>query len=296
MSFALVLLVPELELELVSSLCFDEGALGVETQEPGMLLMPGTPPLPEGRGRCIAHFQDEHGAAQAATALAGELPELEIPAPVEIVAQDWSVSWRAHHKPSKTGPRSWVHPPWDVPEIGTGEVGVIIDPGMAFGTGAHPTTSLCLERVDELLREIPGADLLDVGTGTGVIAILAVKLGAGRVCGTENDAVAIAVAKEGCALNGLGPHRIAWELRDCDALPSPYDKPYPIVVANILLNTLVELAPQIARKVGPGGHLVLSGLLVPQGEEAQDAYMRQGLTPVARKEREGWLRLELTRP
>ncbi len=296
MSFALVLLVPEAELELVSSLCFDEGALGVETQEPGMLLMPGTPPLPEGRGRCIAHFQTGHDAAQAAAALAGELPELEIPAPVEIVAEDWSVSWRAHHKPTRTGPRSWVHPPWDVPEVAPGEVRVIIDPGMAFGTGAHPTTSLCLERVDELLSEIPGADLLDVGTGTGVIAILAVKLGAGRVCGTENDPVAIAVAKEGCALNGLAPERIAWELRDCDSLPYPYNKPYPIVIANILLNTLVELAPQIARKVGPGGHLVLSGLLAPQGDEAQAAYVAQGLEPLARKEREGWLRLELTRP
>ena len=296
MSFALILMVPEPELELVSSLCFDEGALGVETQEPGMLLMPGTPPLPEGRGRCIAHFNDRTEAENAAAILAGELPELEIPPPVEIVAEDWSVSWRVHHKPTRVGPRSFVHPPWDIPEIGPNEVRVAIDPGMAFGTGAHATTALCLERVDELMQEFPGADVLDVGTGTGIIAMLAVKLGAGaRVCGTENDPVAITVAKEGCALNGLAPSRIAWELRDCDDLPAPYDASYKIVIANILLNTLVELAPQIASKVARGGRLVLSGLLAHQGDEARDAYVAQGLTPFARKDRDGWLRVELTR-
>jgi ribosomal protein L11 methyltransferase len=298
MSFALVMVCPADDLDYLSSLCFDGGALGVETQEPGMLLMPGTPALPEGRGRCIAHFNEKEEAQACADSIADEMPALEIPAPLEIAAEDWSTSWRVHHKPTRIGPRAWVHPPWDVPSIAKGEVAVIIDPGMAFGTGAHATTALCLERVDELMQEIPGADLLDVGTGTGIIAMLAVKLGAGaRVCGTENDAVAIDVAKEGAQLNGLAPDRISWQLRSCDDLPAPYDKPFPIVIANILLNTLVELAPQIAGKVAPGGHLVLSGLLAHQGqgEDAQAAYEAQGLKPFARKEREGWLRVELVR-
>jgi ribosomal protein L11 methyltransferase len=294
-SFTLVVTAPELELELAAALLFELGALGVEVQEQGMLLMPGTPPLPESRGRAIAHFEDRHTAETAAAELAADLPGVEIPPPLEIEAQEWSTSWRAFHKALRVGPRSWVHPPWEVPEAAAGEVRVAIDPGMAFGTGSHPTTSLCLERVDELLAARPGADLLDVGTGSGVIAMLAARLSAGRICGTENDPVALAAARAGAALNGLAPGRIGWELCDCDALPPPFDAPYAIVVANILLNTLVELAPQIARKVAPGGRLVLAGLLWPQGDEAEAAYVAQGLRPAGRKDRDGWVRVELER-
>ena len=107
--------------------------------------------------------------------------------------------------------------------------------------------------------------------------------------------MAIDAAEEGAALNALTPDRISWQLRDCDDLPAPYDKPFQIVIANILLNTLVELAPQIARKVAPGGRLVLSGLLAPQGDEAAEAYVAQGLKAVSRHERDGWLRVELAR-
>ena len=303
MSFALIALCPAEQIDDVAARCFELGALGVETQEPGMLLMPGTSALPENTARFIAHFDSREAAGEARAELiaeqreasGGELQGHEIPQPIEIAEQDWSVAWRAHHKPLRIGPRAWIHPPWEIPDAAPGEVRVAIDPGMAFGTGAHPTTWLCLERADELLREQPGADLLDVGTGSGVIALLAARLGAGRICGTENDPVAITVAKEGAALNGFAPDRIGWELKDCDDLTAPYDRPYPIVIANILLNTLVELAPQIARKVAPGGHLVLSGLLAHQGDEAQAAYVAQGLTPLARKEREGWLRVELAR-
>lgn len=288
MSWALVLTAPEAELELCAALLFEQGALGVELQEPGMLLMPGTPALPVGLGRCIAHFDSRADADEAR----GQLDNPErVEAPIEIAAQDWSTSWRAHHKVMRVGPRSWVHPPWEKPLPGPGEVCVAVDPGMAFGTGSHPTTSLCLERTDELLSERPGADLLDVGTGSGVIALLAARLGAGRIAGTENDAVALQAAALGAELNQLAPGRISFLLVDPAQVPGQFG----IVIANILLNTLVELAPQIAGKVAPGGRLVLSGLLIPQGDEATRAYAVQGLAEVARKERDGWLRVELER-
>jgi ribosomal protein L11 methyltransferase len=296
MSFALVYLSPPEQLELLASCLWDEGALGVELQEPDQLLMPGTPPLPEGRGRAIAHFDSQHAAAAAAQALLGAFAGVDAGTVIELQDQDWSRAWRTFHKPARLGPRSWVQPPWEPAPALPGEVCVTIDPGMAFGTGSHPTTSLCLGRVDELLAERPGADLLDVGTGTGIIALLAVKLGAGRVCGTENDPVALKVAAEGAALNGLPADRIGWQLADCDALPPPWDRPYPLVVANILLNTLVELAPQLARKVAPGGRLVLSGLLVAQADEARAAYLAQGLAPERADEKDGWVRVELSRP
>jgi len=285
-SWALVLTAPAGELEVLAARLFEFGALGVELQEPEQQLMPGTPPLPPGAGRCIAHFTEREAAADSAR----DLGRAE--APLEVAEEDWSVAWRKHHRPLRVGPRSWVQPPWEDAPAAPGEARVLIDPGMAFGTGSHPTTALCLERVDELLAEFAGADVLDVGTGSGVIALLAVKLGAGRVCGTENDPVALEAARRGAELNGIAPDRIWWALADPDELPAP---PYRIVVANILLNTLVELAPAIARKVAPGGRLVLSGLLPPQAGEAEAAYAAQGLVPAGHTERDGWIRLELSR-
>jgi ribosomal protein L11 methyltransferase len=175
--------------------------------------------------------------------------------------------------------------------VSPSRVVVTIDPGMAFGTGSHPTTSLCLEACDELLAARPGADVLDVGTGSGVIALLAVRLGAGRVVGTENDLIGLEAARAGAALNGIAPDRIEWLLQDPSELPGRFG----IVIANILLNTLEELAPQIAAKVAPGGRLVLSGLLAAQGDAAERAYAAQGLRAVSRRERDGWIRVEMER-
>jgi ribosomal protein L11 methyltransferase len=285
-SWALVLTAPAAELELLAARLFDYGALGVELQEPGQPLMPGTPPLPPDAGRCIAHFAQRDDALRSAAELGrGE-------APVEIEEEDWSVAWRKQHRPLRVGPRSWVQPPWEDAPAAPGEARIVIDPGMAFGTGSHPTTALCLERVDELLADRLGASVLDVGTGSGIIAFAAVKLGAGRVTGTENDPVALEAARRGAELNGIPEGRIAWSLADPDRLPGPG---YDVVVANILLNTLVDLAPQIARKTSPGGRLVLSGLLADQAHAAEEAYEAQGLAAVARKERDGWVRVELSR-
>ena len=282
MSWALVLVAPPEDLEIRAAQLFDQGALGVELQEPGMALMPGTPPLPEGCGRAIAHFASAEDASESARLFGAEPP-------VEVPERDWSVAWRTHHRPMQVGPRSWVHPPWEKPP--RPGVAVAIDPGMAFGTGSHPTTALCLERCDELLSRFPGADLLDVGTGSGVIALLAKMLGAGRVVGTENDPVSLEAARQGAALNGIDG--VDWVLaEDPAAVPGRFK----MVIANILLNTLEELAPAIAGKVANGGRLVLSGLLAAQGDAAERAYVAQGLRPVARKEREGWLRVELSRP
>ena len=281
MSWAVILLAPPDELEVLAAELFELGAAGVELQEPGMPLMPGTPELPDGRGRAIAHFE-EHGDALGAAG------ELRAEPPIEVPAQDWSVAWRAHHQTIRVGPRSWVVPPWEAPP--REGVAVRIDPGMAFGTGSHPTTALCLERCDELLAGHPGADVLDVGTGSGVIALLAKKLGAGRVVGTENDEVALRAARSGAELNGVAG--IEWMLAGD---PGTVAGRFQLVIANILLNTLEELAPRIAAKVADGGTLVLSGLLSGQGDAAARAYAAQGLREVARKEREGWVRVEMRR-
>jgi len=277
-SWALALSAAEDVLEIAAAELFELQALGVEIEDRDT--------LPAGPSRCVAHFTEREDAFAAASALRAAFPALEVPAPLEIPAQDWSTAWRRFHRPVRVGARSWVHPPWEPPEAAPGDVLVSIDPGMAFGTGSHPTTALCLERIDELLR--PGLSVLDVGTGSGIIAILASRLGAARVVGTENDPVALAVAAENARIN-----RATVDFRLCD--PEAIDGVFDVVVANILLNTLVALAPQVARKVAPGGRLVLSGLLPLQGGLAEAAYEPHGLCPAGRRERDGWLRVELSR-
>jgi len=281
-SWAVVVLAPAEEIEIVAAGLFESGASGVELQEPGMPLMPGTPELPRGRARAIAHFQVRDEAEEASRRFGAEDP-------LEVPDEDWTIAWRRHHHTTRAGPRSFVRPPWEPPP--PSGVSVAIDPGMAFGTGSHPTTALCLERCDELLSEFPGADVLDVGTGSGVIALLAKKLGAGRVAATDNDPVALEAARQGAALNGVTG--VEWVLTDD---PAAVSGAFALVFANILLNTLEELAPAIAAKVARGGRAVLSGLLVAQADAAERAYAAQALSPAGRKERDGWVRVELAKP
>src|SRR5947209_6685697 len=120
MSFSLVVTVPEDRLELVSAELWDLGALGVEIQDSEVTPMPGTPLLPAGAGRCIAHFDNFDNAKEAAAALRES--GIEAPEPLEVPEQDWATAWRKFHRATRVGPRSWVHPPWDVPDAAAGEV------------------------------------------------------------------------------------------------------------------------------------------------------------------------------
>src|SRR5437868_4930733 len=229
MSWSVVVTCPVDLADIVAAELFDLGAVGVESQEPDMVLMPGTPALPAGAARCIAHFQDRAAARDAAAGLRNNdlLRDVEVPDPMEVPAEDWSRAWRKHHRSIKVGPRSWIHPPWETPDSAPGDALVCIDPGMAFGTGQHPTTALCLERLDELLAQRPGADVLDVGTGSGILALGAALLGAGRVCATENDPIALEAARGGAALNGLAEGRIELLLVEPDHVPGA---PFGLVV------------------------------------------------------------------
>ncbi len=136
--------------------------------------------------------------------------------------------------------------------------------------GTHPTTALCLRALSDLLAVRPGASVLDVGTGSGLLAIAAAKLGAGRVVGNDDDPLAVAVARENAARNGAAPELSG---EPVERIRGPFD----VVVANILAGVLVELAPAIARQVAPGGALLLSGLLAGQEEEVRRAYLAAGL-------------------
>lgn len=215
-------------------------------------------------------------------------PEIE----VEILEdRDWAREWMDGFEPLKMGQRLWIVPSWhDAPEQDA--VNLMLDPGLAFGTGTHPTTALCLEWLDGLAVDgkLAQHSVLDFGCGSGILAIAALKLGAVDALGTDIDPQALQASRENAQRN-----EVSDQLTLCypDRLP---DAGYQIVVANILAGPLVELAPQIAASVAPGGLLALSGILAPQAGEVLDAYREAGLIMEEPTERDGWVRLNGQRP
>lgn len=216
-------------------------------------------------------------------------PEVEF----ELLAdRDWEREWMDGFTPLKMGQRLWIVPSWhEAPEPEA--VNLLLDPGLAFGTGTHPTTALCLEWLDGLAvaGELESKAVLDVGCGSGILAIAALKLGASRAVGTDIDPQALQASRDNAERNAIAEARLTL------FYPEQLEEgPFPVVVANILAGPLVELAPTIAGQVAPGGHLVLSGILAQQAEEVLVAYEAQGLVMESPVEREGWVRLEGRRP
>ncbi len=283
-SYALSVDVPQVDADDVAALLLDQGALGAEVRDGSIQPMPGAPRPPQGRAQVLAFFTARSEAEEAACALglAGSI--------AEIADQDWGESWKKDLAPFSVG-RVFIRPSWTTAPPPPGAAEVVLDPGMAFGTGTHPTTALCLEALGELLAGAPGADVLDVGTGSGLLAIAAKKLGARRVVGTEHDAVALRVAAENADRNGVV---LELRLQEPEAVPGRF----PVVVANILANTLVALAPGIAARLAPGGTLLLAGVLAGQEDEVRTAYLEAGLTADRERERSKgeWRLLALRAP
>src|SRR5512137_1247336 len=265
-----------------TALFFERGAAGVEEREAGLAPMPGARQPGSGRVLLVAFFEDRQAARRAAA-------DLDVPAEMaEIPDRDWGEEWKKGLGPITVG-RIFLRPSWvdAVPPAGSAEV--VLDPGMAFGTGTHPTTSLCLAAIDDFLARRPGASVLDVGTGSGLLAIAARKLGAGRVAANDNDPVAVTVAAENADRNGAS-------LELTGDPPSAIPGTFDLVVANILANVLVELAPDLARRAAPGGEVVLAGVLVPQESEVADAFLAQGLEALPGQRRGEWSLLRFRRP
>ncbi len=201
-------------------------------------------------------------------------PGHAIPAPQlsSVSTEDWSNSWKANFKPLRVGRRLLIVPSWEKVQPCPDDLVLHLDPGMAFGTGGHETTRLCLELLEQIMDNMPTLltpSVLDLGTGSGILAMAAVQLGAGRVCAVDIDPDAVEVARENLAINGL------LEQVECSTTPlESLSGSFDVILANILAEELVRLAPALAERLAPGGSLVLSGIL---GEK--ERLVRSGFAP-----------------
>ncbi len=211
--------------------------------------------------------------------------------------QDWETAWKAHYHPQRVGERVVVVPSWERYPPASHEVVVALDPGMAFGTGTHPTTRLCLEALEQLVQ--PGMTVLDVGTGSGILAIAAARLGATTVVALDTDPVAVAAARENVQLNGLGHVvRVALgsiggrgELRLEEPRAAPRRSRFDLVVANLTAAIIARLAGGLVAALGPGGYLILGGIIDELEEKVLTALAATDFALTRRLEAGGWVAL-----
>jgi ribosomal protein L11 methyltransferase len=198
-----------------------------------------------------------------------------------IADEDWLEGWRARFTPIRSGP-FFVRPSWSTaPAVG---IEIVLDPGMAFGTGLHPTTRQCLEAVGEI--DLRGRSVLDVGTGSGILAVGAAKRGAKPVVGVDVDPLAVRAAVENARRNDV---RV--EVREGSA--ADVHGTFDVVLANLVAEVLVRVAADLRARLAPGGRLVCAGIVGEKESAVAFAFQQVGLSIRGRDQREDWVRLDL---
>jgi ribosomal protein L11 methyltransferase len=286
----------ELAVDLIADLFYTLGAKGVVVDDPHLEPEEGwsadAVPRPEQPAVTGYLPADARLEAQQA-ALAQGLAELARVHPLRctitytrIDEQDWAESWKAFFWPEKITSAIVVKPTWRDYTAQPHETVIEIDPGMAFGTGTHPTTAMCVQLLETHLRR--GGTVLDVGTGSGILLIAAAKLGATAGLGVDADPVAVAVAHENLKLNGIDSAR--FPVRE-GTLTQAVDQRFDMVVANILADVVVDLLDDIGRVLAPGGVVICSGIIETRRPDVERKMAEQGLELIDRLQRQEWVAL-----
>ena len=209
----------------------------------------------------------------------------------------WLEGWKESFLPISTK-RFYVYPPWNKDPVPKDKFPLVIEPGIAFGTGQHATTQICLMKLEELMSENPGKfkRIIDVGTGTGILAVGASKLGCQLVIATDIDPDAVMAATRNAALNNITLPVYEMSVPRPGALQGEEAPPFDLVVANILTVVLEKIIPDLAGAVAPGGTLVLSGILVEDGDMMAGLAADLGLKLVQKSDLEGWVCLQFVKP
>lgn len=268
--------VPELE-DAIGSYLFDQGALGLESEPTSdgvrVIVHLETPPQPTQLDSFFDALEDSFPGAPRPTVEISTLDE-----------SNWAESWKDHFPPLEIGYRLFVHPPW-IEEIPEGRLGVELDPGMAFGTGHHASTKGCLQALDQHVNANKAPRLLDLGTGSGILAIAAIKLGATSALAVDIDPDACAVARENTRTNNVS------EAIEVDTELPRNEENFDIVVANIFSGMLIGFANDITRRLVAGGIAIGSGLETVDADAVTDAWETAGLRQKERIEIDGWTTL-----
>ncbi len=291
--FQLIVRTPAERADEVAAWLLGAGALGLETLDGDHLSPP--PDLPAGAAELRASF-DAAGpqANQLVAALTAELERIglaDVSEPATwrwVDTQDWANNWKDHFSPVRIG-RFGVHPGWESPDPAA-RWSIQIDPGLAFGTGMHPTTRLCLAALDEHLGQGRTGSVLDVGCGSGVLAIAAAMAGAEPVVAVDNDPEACRVTAQNAALNGQ-----ADRLRVLPGGAEAVTDRFGLVLANILSGTLIGMRAALAARLEDTGVLVLSGLMTEEAPAVLEAFGGCGLRLAGRRDEQGWTALTLVR-
>ena len=283
----LTLTVPEGAAEGLTNFLWETGALGVVEEE-----RPGEAP------ELRAFFPDTAAPsvlAERVGAYADSLTSLGFAAagrPRVTMLEDggWADAWREHFRPVAIGRRFVVTPPWERPDAGDRLV-LVIEPGRAFGTGHHGSTAGCLEAISRITGGGAPARAIDLGTGSGILAVALARVGVGRVLAIDDDPDAIAASAANAERNGVAAHV---ESRAGDAASLDLE-PAPLVVANLITGVHRRLADRYARYVAPGGRLVLGGILDAEAEDLASVLATHGWHREDVVAREGWTTLVLAR-
>jgi ribosomal protein L11 methyltransferase len=244
------------------------------------------------------YFLDDESASETQANIEKVLGYLNMMYPMPKPAfsyvndEDWAEAWKVHYHPVKLGKRILIRPRWIEVKPDPDDLVISLDPGMAFGTGTHPTTQLCLEALEDLVQ--PGIDVLDLGCGSGILAIGAALLGARKILAVDIDPVAVDVTIENANENGVGDHITAQQGGLETVITSA--RRFDLVVVNILAKVIIPMCSQgLGQTVRPGGKAIFSGLIDTQVDEVEAALRTTGLTPTARRQIGDWMLVEAVR-
>ena len=235
---------------------------------------------------------DADGQKQLAQYLKGiDLPYTS----VRLREYDWAHSWQKYYRPLAIGKTIYIVPEWerDTAQIPEGCTSILMNPGLTFGTGSHASTQLCLEGIEEFI--VPGKSVLDLGCGSGILAIAALRLGASHATGVDIDPKAVDVSYENAELNGIGRDRCRFlagnVIADKSLVAELKELKAPLVLANIVADVIIPLAPVVPELLAEGGTFVCSGIIDKRGDEVAAALEKNGLKVIRRFEKNGWIAL-----
>jgi len=226
----------------------------------------------------------------------GMITPVPTPTYKQIADQNWMEAWKQHYKPILIGQRLLILPAWlESPE--PNRIPIKIDPGMAFGTGTHPTTQLCLELIEVSADKCPLTTVIDVGCGSGILSIAALKLGAKTVLGVDIDIESVKNSRENADTNGVGEELILGQGSVTEVLSGSFQfRSAPLVVANILAPIIIRLFDAgLADLVEPNGEIILSGILAHQAENVIEAAQAKGLKRSDQRQIADWVAISLKR-